>query len=493
MESKIIPLDFGIYASVQLNCGRVSRVNKLIDGACNDMVFLPAELDSVREIKDSNNNDYFCPTHTSYRRIYDDFSMLNIVSKDLGVIRVLYHNASRKIVCISLGPNSIFSIYPDFILVKERQIIKKDGSILCDSRTNIHLAEGKDCYVACINCQWSIINKGTLSIMPMSDELPENDTEDRYDFATFVNDKIQIKDYNESFLCDTQGRILIKSHYGEYNYCETDNGPVWVLTNTEYGSDVYDAEDYSFRYTIERRPPSAVIDEEFRPYLSNGLYKVISSRNYCFGIVEYDLANNTIAEIIPPIYPQLKIAGDWEAFIVSPDIPDDREYKYKRPKFGIIDSKGRTRVPFKYSKIERNHVFYVVYGYNEMTHQTDDAFAGLLTLNYKPIQTSDFRNNRLIVINAEPYADHCCSRFIVLVKDGDTVKCRYYITRNGELKPYDASHISRNENQIIDEETETLDDPNRFDNSDLVEIGLRDALGLSVEDPVPDDFTPWLG
>lgn len=489
MESKIIPLDFGIYASVHLNCGRVYRINKLIDGACKDLSILPTEIDSVRVAKASGNYDEFVPTSTSYMCVYEDFSMLNIVSKELGVIRVLYHNTSRKIVCVSLGPNRIFSIYPDFILVKERQIIKKDGSILCDNRTNIHLTEGKDCYVACINCQWSIISKGTLSIIPMSEELPENDTEDRYDFVTFVNDKIQIKDYNESFLCDMHGRVLIKSHYGEYRYCETDNGPVWVLTNTEYGSEVYDAEDYSFRYTIERRPPSAVIDEEARPYLSNGMYKVISSRNFCFGIVEYDSANNTIVEIIPPIYPQLKIVGNWESFIVSPDIPDDREYIYKKPKFGIIDTKGRTRVPLKYSKIERTHIFYVVYGYDEMTHQTDEAFAGLLTLNYKPIHTPDFRNKRLIVVNAEPYADHCCSLFILLVKEGETVESRYYITRNGELRTYDASHISRDENQIIDSGAGVVDDdPNRFDNSDLVEIGLRDAFGLSSEDEVPTDW-----
>ena len=56
------------------------------------------------------------------------------------------------------------------------------------------------------------------------------------------------------------------------------------------------------------------------------------------------------------------------------------------------------------------------------------------------------------------------------------------------------THVSRDENQIIDSDAGVVDDnPNRFDNSDLVEIRLRDAFELSVDEPVPDDFTPWFG
>lgn len=449
MESKIISLDFGVYASIQLHDGRVWGINKLIDGLGNDLCVLPIGFDSLMEIEDSSRFDDTFINGRSYRRVYKHFSMLNLISEEYGyiVIRILYHNVSRKVLFVSKGTGcQVFRLFSDFIVVKQHQIIKNDGSLLCDSEYNLHLVEGSSCYVACINGRWSIINKGSLSVIKMSDEITENDSEDDYVFASFINDKIQIKQYDESYLCDMQGRVLVKSYYGEYSYCDTDNGPVWLLTNTTYGSEVYDAEDYSFRYTIERILPSEVIDEEARPYMSNlGPFKVIRSNDYCFGIIEYSSLNKSISEIIPPIYPQLRIVDDWHSFIVSYDRYDDRFRYSNRSKYGIIDNKGRTRVPLKYNRIERQHIFYAVYGYDLVNNESKESYVGLLSDGYQPLTLPNFDYKELRIINAEPCSDMGCSKFILLIKDGKQTVKRYYLFRDGQLAEYDGIDNSRSD------------------------------------------------
>ena len=48
--------------------------------------------------------------------------------------------------------------------------------------------------------------------------------------------------------------------------------------------------------------------------------------------------------------------------------------------------------------------------------------------------------------------------------------------------------------QVSEEEyDDSRDDYQQELHDDLVKSGLRDAFGLGSEDPVPDDFTQWLG
>lgn len=438
MNTEIIPLGFEIYASVNNDYGR-RTITRLIDDAGDDVTILPAGFDSIPESQFEQDNDEprFCTT--SFRKICNFFSVIYLVHKgnkeshiSYSTIRIVYHNETRRIFYYSISSRCSFRFYPEFLLIDSRIIIKNDGTTLCNNEYDLHLQERKDYYVACIDSRWSLIRRPSLEVVQMSEDIPNYSTNERLSCISFVDDKIVLNMYGESYLCDTTGKLLINGRYFGYRSAVTNNGPVWFnFGGLGNDIDVYDAMTYSFKYSFPFHLPKNMTKiETIASYGSDEInYSIIASKNYRYGVVyKYE---GVFYEIIPPIYPFIKAVDGCKAFIATPDSKDECEYNHTNPRYGIIDNQGRVRTLFKYSKIVCSYGFFIVYGYNPFSGHIEDAYSCVLTPDCKPIWIDE--EGELRIVLEDCLAEENKRKYIILIENLGKVVGRYYVTPNGAI------------------------------------------------------------
>lgn len=447
METEIIPLDFEIYASVNKENG-CRIITRLIDAAGNDVTILPAGFDSIPESQFEHDYDEPNFLMKSCRKVCDFFSVIYLVHKENSesrisykTIRIVYHNETRKIYFCSIDSRRSCRIYPEFLEIDNRVIITNDGITLCNNQNELHLQERKDYYIACIDSRWSLIRRPSLEIVKMSEEIPDYISNGR-PYVSFIDDKIVLNMYGESYLCDTTGKLLINGRYNTYSLEETDNGLVWFnyagMVSNEI--DVYDAKSLAYKYRLTHRLP----DKMNRNYDALNLesearnYKTIAAKwdkdrdDDCYGYLY--LKNGIFNELIPPIYSFIRPVGDCKAFIASQDRKRECEISKTQPKYGIIDNMGRVRAPFKYKKIEYYNGFFIGYGYNPFWGYVEDSFSCILTPDYKPVWLDE--EGEVSISLEDAMAEDKKKRFIIRITNLGRVIGRYYVTTNGAITKY---------------------------------------------------------